>query len=335
MQSTIRIASKLAKTPDAIHIEGGTGTGKQMLAEMIHNDSTGAALPFYVYNCLDKEPQLIEKELFGSKDEKIEGIINAISGGTLYIKHIDQLPYALQGKLFNLIESNDLNPMKNRIRIITSSLESLATLFQKGIIRTYLYSYMSSYVLQMPSLKERKNDLSQLIEAFKGHFNRIDLVFSTDAMEAFYHYDWPGNVRELYNVISYCVCLNTTSIGRESLPLFFKGNQKFDATENTEQDLGINEIIRTIEKHGFLSESISLLQIYQKGKKQNESYGRRRIKQLLSDEQYSLTDQQLRLRIEVLNKTGLLNVRKGRAGTTISAKGEQFLDVYQNELRVQ
>ncbi|WP_339316271.1 sigma 54-interacting transcriptional regulator [Oceanobacillus sp. FSL W7-1304] len=335
LQSTIRIASKLAKTPDAIHIEGGTGTGKQMLAEMIHNDSTGAALPFYVYNCLDKEPQLIEKELFGSKDEKIEGIINAISGGTLYIKHIDQLPYALQGKLFNLIESNDLNPMKNRIRIITSSLESLATLFQKGIIRTYLYSYMSSYVLQMPSLKERKNDLSQLIEAFKGHFNRIDLVFSTDAMEAFYHYDWPGNVRELYNVISYCVCLNTTSIGRESLPLFFKGNQKFDATENTEQDLGINEIIRTIEKHGFLSESISLLQIYQKGKKQNESYGRRRIKQLLSDEQYSLTDQQLRLRIEVLNKTGLLNVRKGRAGTTISAKGEQFLDVYQNELRVQ
>lgn len=163
--------------------------------------------------------------------------------------------------------------------------------------------------------------------------NRV--TFSTDAMEAFYHYDWPGNVRELYNVISYCVCLNTTSIGRESLPLFFKGNQKFDATENTEQDLGINEIIRTIEKHGFLSESISLLQIYQKGKKQNESYGRRRIKQLLSDEQYSLTDQQLRLRIEVLNKTGLLNVRKGRAGTTISAKGEQFLDVYQNELRVQ
>lgn len=113
----------------------------------------------------------------------------------------------------------------------------------------------------------------------------------------------------------------------ESLPLFFKGNQGNNDTA-TSKDLDIEGIINDIETHGFLSESISLLQIYKSGKDKNESYGRRRIKEILLDEQYKLTDQQLRLRIELLNKLGLLIVRKGRAGTTISAKGERFLKLY-------
>ena len=321
--STIKVAQNIAPASNAIHIEGGIGTGKQMLAEMIHNASSFSSTPFHIYNCADKDPQLIREELFGLNDEKREGILNSAACRTLYIKNIDQLPYALQGKLFShIMNSAD---RKNETRIITSSLDSLTSLLKKGIIRTDVYSYLSSYVLEMPSLKERKRDIPCLIEAFKSHFNRSDLIFSNAAMEAFYHYDWPGNVRELYNVISYCVCLNTANIDSESLPLFFKGNQKPTLDDAAAPDLDIKKIIKAIETHGFLSESISLLQIYKNGKQQNESYGRRKIKQLLADKAHSLTDQQLRLRIEVLNKSGLLNVRKGRAGTTISAKGEAFL----------
>ncbi|UOQ94903.1 sigma 54-interacting transcriptional regulator [Halobacillus shinanisalinarum] len=327
LKSTIEIAYKISLTSNAIHIEGGIGTGKQMLAEMIHNESSFSTQPFYAYNCLDKEPGSIEEELFGSKDQKKKGIINSITGGTLYVKNIDQLPYSLQGNLFSLIEMNTLNRKTNKIRIITSSLESLTDLLKNEIIRIDIYSYISSYVLKMPSLSERKDDIAHLVEAFKNHFNRKDLAFSNTAMEAFYNYQWPGNVRELYNVISYCVCLNNTYIKPESLPLFFRGNQEKTDTA-TDKDLDIKKIISEIETHGFLSESISLLRIYKNGKDKNESYGRRRIKEFLLNERYILTDQQLRLRIEVLNKLGLLIVRKGRAGTTISAKGEHFLNLY-------
>src|SRR5699024_6434782 len=99
--ATIQIAKQIAKTTNTIHIGGEIGTGKRLLAEMIHNHSPMSKEPFYVYNCLDKEPEMIEEELFGNKTrtERKEGIIDSITNGTLYIKHIDNLPYSLQGNL--------------------------------------------------------------------------------------------------------------------------------------------------------------------------------------------------------------------------------------------
>lgn len=174
-------------------------------------------------------------------------------------------------------------------------------------------------------------DIEGLIDAFKKHFHQADLQFSMDVMAAFYHYDWPGNVRELYNVISYCVCLQESRIELASLPLFFKGIQRH--VDQEDEELNMQQVIQGIEKHGFLSESIGLLQIYRTGKIQNASYGRTKMKSLLLEKGFALTDQQLRLRIEILNKLGLLNVRIGRAGTTISEKGERFLKIYERSLR--
>lgn len=328
--SAIHIAQQMAQTMNVIHIEGEVGTGKQMFAEMIHNSSSLASSPFCVYNCSDKDPQLIDEELFGGINESNLGILSQMTSGTLYIKNIDDLPYQLQGKLFNIIDMYNENDRLHEIRMITSSLDRLSELFQKEIIRTNLYSHLSSYVLKIPTLTERKEDISHLIDAFKEHFNRRDLRFTESTMDVFHNYDWPGNVRELYNVISYCVCMNETNITPNSLPLFFKGIKR-GMTTKKDTNLNINEIVRKIERHGFLSESINLLQIYQTGKEQSESYGRGKVRKLLLDKQFILTDQQLRLRIETLNKLGLLNVRIGRAGTTISEMGEQFLALYQEE----
>src|SRR5699024_11808926 len=94
--------------------------------------------------------------------------------------------------------------------------------------------------------------------------------------------------------------------------------------------LDIKQIIKEIEQRGFLSESISLLEIFNDGKHINESYGRGKVKQILQDKGYHLTDQQLKLRINILNNLGLLNVRIGRAGTTIAEKGERFLRQYKS-----
>jgi repressor of nif and glnA expression len=93
--------------------------------------------------------------------------------------------------------------------------------------------------------------------------------------------------------------------------------------------MNTDEMIEKIEEHGFLDESIHLLKVLQAGKAKNESYGRGMMKTLLLDNGCILTDQQLRLRIEVLRGLGLLNVRKGRAGTTITSKGDEFLTIYE------
>ena len=92
----------------------------------------------------------------------------------------------------------------------------------------------------------------------------------------------------------------------------------------------IEDIIEKIEEHGFLDERIHVLNVMRAGKIKNESYGRRMMRTLLLENGCVLTDQQLRLRIEVLRNLGLLNVRKGRAGTTITSKGETFLDLYKD-----
>jgi len=313
MNNARDLTRKMAKTNHYMHIEGEIGTGKRMWAEMIHNESMFSAFSISVYNCSDKEPESIKRELF---DEKI----NQMEGGTLFIKNIDQLPYSLQGRLAELF----LNPLPN-LRIITSTVVNLLELVEREQIRMEIYSHISSYRVQIPPLRERKEDIGLLINNFKTHFKKESLVFSPDVLEAFTRYDWPGNVRELYNVVSYCVCLNTNTIDTKSLPLFFKGQK-----QNTTHVIDVNYIISEIETHGFLEESIELLKIFKEGKERQKSFGRKTLKEILVLKEKALTDQQLRLRMDVLNRLGLLIVRKGRAGSTISQKGEEFIELYEN-----
>lgn len=323
MESTMKIAQQMARTSNLIHIVGETGTGKQMIAEMIHNESEYHNMPFYIYNGAEKDPRLIENDLFGEKEEGAKGIIDEVNAGTLYIKNIESLPYQLQNKLANLFGENVKNP---EIRIITSSNDDLLQLYKEEVVGQKLYSHLSSYILSVPSIADRKEDIPVLINDFKIHFNKTEMQFSEMVMDAFFHYDWPGNVRELYNLISYCVCLNQKYVEIDSLPLFFNGIQRDpDKSAEEEKRLDMESIVNKIEKHGFLSESIQLLKIYLEGKNESASYGRAKVRKLLVEEDIKMTDQQLRLRIEILDELDLLNVRIGRAGTTISEKGEQFL----------
>src|SRR5699024_3150649 len=157
----------------------------------------------------------------------------------------------------NLIVENYKRPTANKIRIITASLDSLNNLFKQELIHANLFAYLSPYIVEMPDLSERLEDIPILINTFKEHFNKLDLQFSEQTIRTFQMYNWPGNVRELYNVISYCVCLEKEYIEPISLPLFFKGRQKHIDSQATGSDLDIEQIIKEIEQHGFLSESIS------------------------------------------------------------------------------
>ncbi|USG67123.1 sigma 54-interacting transcriptional regulator [Brevibacillus ruminantium] len=331
MQETVEIAGKIAITPYPIHIEGETGTGKRLMAEAIHNQSYFRKGPFFTYNCAEKSEEQLAVELFGKEEEgiSVQGIVEATNGGTLFLQNMDCLSNSLQARLLHLLESKEIQRVHGegavpvQLRLITSTSKRLSKLLEAGKVRIDLYSYISSYIVRLPTLSERKEDLELLIETFKRQLKKEELHFSKEVLAVFSTYSWPGNVRELFNVVSYCACMDTTQIELRSLPLYFRGHDALD--EQRASELDVDSIVAKIEEHGFLSESIGILEILKDGKEQQLSYGRSRLKTLLEGKGIQLTDQQLRLRLEILNHLKLLLVRQGRAGTTISTKGELFL----------
>ncbi|RNB77535.1 sigma 54-interacting transcriptional regulator [Brevibacillus panacihumi] len=331
MKETVDIARKIASTLLPIHIEGETGVGKKLMAEAIHNESPFQNGLFFTYNCAGKVEELLAVELFGKDEEgkSMQGIVEAANGGTLFLKNLEYLSYDLQGKLLQVLEAKEIQRVNGEatipvhLRLITSTSLRLSELLEAGKIRTELYSYISPYMIRMPTLQERTADLEALIEMFKMQFQKKELTFSPEVMEVFYKYSWPGNVRELFNVVSYCACTQASLIELKSLPLYFRGHDALE--QQQDRDLDEKTIIATIEGHGFLNESIGILEIFKAGKEQHVAYGRTKLIKLLSAKGIHLTDQQLRLRLDILKQLNLLNVRQGRAGTTISVKGEQFL----------
>ncbi|WP_171016671.1 sigma 54-interacting transcriptional regulator [Pseudalkalibacillus caeni] len=326
MKELVHIAQKVAKTHYPVLITGEKGTGKTMLAEAIHNHSAVSDHPFVTVNCSMKNNELLEEELFGVDDNP--GLVELAHGGTLFIKEIDHLPHSIQKRVVQYLENNHLfrigkkNAIPINVRLIATSNSDLNSLVQSEAVVTDLYYYLAPFSMNVPSFNSRKEDLEPLIDAFLKQFSQSDVHFSIEVLEAFHHYHWPGNVRELYNVISYCVCLEEKTITKANLPLFFNGEVK-----EKEQDIGLEtkSIIESIEKHGFLDESIAILTVFENGKKMQKSFGRIKVRKQLEEKGITLTDQQLRSRMEVLGDLGLLLVRQGRAGSTISREGSFFL----------
>ncbi|MDN4075962.1 sigma 54-interacting transcriptional regulator [Fictibacillus terranigra] len=329
MKSVIESARNAAKVSCPIYITGETGTGKSVIAEAIYNGSGSSRGPFLSLNCSTRTVEMLEKDLFGEESEEgcLPGFIERADGGTLLLKTVEGLSLSIQAKLLHLLETGEFlrkggqYPVKADVRIITTSSEDLLRLVTEEKFRRDLYFQLSALTLSLPSLKTRKEDIVPLVESFKKSLNKEKIVFTPCAIESMQEYEWPGNVRELHNVVYYCVCLGKKKIEKQDLPHFVKGEGKTGRDEGAEDE----RIIQKIEEHGFLDESLLILQIFAEGKKKRESYGRPTVASMLKTKGILLTEQQLRMRLQVLGELGLLLIRQGRAGTTISRNGEQFL----------
>lgn len=340
MKDTLYIAKKLAKISDPVHIFGETGTGKRMLAQAIHNDSFMKDGPYLSISCAGWPPDVLERYFYGTElDGQISpGIFEMANGGTLCIEDIDELPISLQGRLLQTLEEGQVfrlggkQPISVQVRIITISNNDLSLLMEENKFRKDLFYYLAVLTCKVPSLSERKEDFESLIQTYlQSHLFHEKLAIPPDLINLLKHYSWPGNVKELFNAVSYMACLVEKELTLESLPFYIKGRlqknikESIPLQEMTESEL--NELILNIEEHGFLEESLAILEIFEQGKKQCESYGRTVVKGRLQENGITLSEQQLRLRLEVLNQLELLNVRQGRSGTTISRKGELFLQM--------
>lgn len=337
MKKFILHTTKMATTGKPIHIYGEIGTGKKMISEAIHNASSCKDDPFISINCAARSQDILEKELFGweSGDSISPGLMEAAQSGTLCIEEVGMLDESLQTRLLQaltegrIIRTGGNDYVKIHARVITTSSSRL----DKESTRPFnkdLLLLLSRYTCRVPTLNEREEDFEDLIHTYlKQHLHTADIHITDEAISDLKRYNWQGNVQELYNVLQYMSCTGEGKLTREELPYFITTRGDIEdvalAASSSENTGNTDKLCKAIENHGFLAESLEILDIYLHGKKSNIAYGRTTLQKLLAGRGIVLSPQQLRLRLEKLDELGLLLVRPGRGGTTISQSGEHFL----------
>lgn len=236
IEHVIALAKKVAKTNSTVLLTGETGTGKEVFAQAIHENSTHAGKSFVALNCSTFSQDILESELFGHKQGAFtgaikdkKGFIEEANGGTLFLDEIGEMPLALQAKLLRVLETNefipigDTTPKKSNFRLIAATNRDLKAESEAQHFRSDLYFRLNVFEINMPPLRERVKDISLLTSFFVDHFssaiNKKSLVIEQAFLEKLEAYHWPGNIRELKNVIERAVILaNNDVLTCEVLP---------------------------------------------------------------------------------------------------------------------
>lgn len=237
MQKIFEIIPVIASSDATVLIEGPTGTGKDLLAKIIHNASSRAKRKLIKVNCASLPDNLLESEMFGyvkgaftGADSDKPGRFQDADRGTIFLDEIGDLPLSLQAKLLRVLEDREFYPLGSRkttkvdVRIISATNQNLGQLVREKRFREDLFYRLNVMRLELPPLRERRGDIPLLISHI---LKRLRVTresraenFSNDAMDVLLNYDFPGNVRELENIIEHAliVCQGEI-IGRHHLPL--------------------------------------------------------------------------------------------------------------------
>ncbi|MBI5206705.1 MAG: sigma-54-dependent Fis family transcriptional regulator [Candidatus Firestonebacteria bacterium] len=262
----------IAPTNLTVIIQGGSGTGKELAAQLIHQTSPRRDKPFVVIDCGAIPETLVESELFGHEkgaftgaDAKKEGKFEIADGGTIFLDEIGNLPLFAQAKLLRVIQDKKLQHLGGKkdiyvdVRIITASNINLKDAASQGKFREDLYHRLNEFHINVPLLKERKDDIPLLAKHFMVaaniEFDKNIKGFSSEAMEKIIEYDWPGNVRELKNMIRRSVLVSKTDYIRED-ELSLNISSSISKSENELYDsiksgISFDEIISKFEYNLF------------------------------------------------------------------------------------
>ena len=234
----LEMTSRVAQTDSIVLIRGETGTGKELLAKAIHQNSRRKNEPFVTINCGAIPSNLMESELFGHTKGAFTGAtaakkgrVETADGGTLFLDEIGELPLDLQIKLLRLIQQGEIekvgasNSSKVDVRIIAATHRNLQAMIEDGTFREDLYYRLAVIPLELPPLRERLEDIPELVQHLflksKQKHGRTELHLPESLLPGFSNYDWPGNIRELENVIERLVVLAVgDKISADDLPEF-------------------------------------------------------------------------------------------------------------------
>ena len=236
MQRVYHFISKVAPTDATVLINGESGTGKELAARAIHRNSKRAQKPFMAVNCAALNESLLESELFGHEKGSFTGAftqkkgrLEIADGGTVFLDEVGELTPPLQVKLLRVLQEREFERVGGTVtinvdlRLIAATNKNLEEAIEAGQFRQDLYYRLNVVSLEMPALRDRRDDIMLLANYFAdksgARCNRKLKGFSDEARACLISYDWPGNVRELENVIERAIVLGTTDmILAEDLP---------------------------------------------------------------------------------------------------------------------
>jgi DNA-binding NtrC family response regulator len=233
MQNVYRLVARCAPTNSTIMVRGESGTGKELIARAIHFNSLRKDHPFVTVDCASLSENLLESELFGHVKGSFtgavsnkKGLLEVADGGTLFLDEIGNISTSTQAKLLRFIEEREFKAVGDtqsksvNIRLITATNKDLEGMVGEGTFRDDLYYRINIFPIEIPPLRERRDDIPALAFHFLSQFgkemDREVKEFSAGAMNLLMNHDWPGNVRELENTIHRAVILSSDDIIRQA-----------------------------------------------------------------------------------------------------------------------
>lgn len=282
LQQAIILAQKVSTTDAAVLLTGETGTGKEVFAHAIHQASQRAAQPIVDINCSAFSKDLLESELFGYKSGAFTGALKDKKGlfevanhGTIFLDEIGEMAFDLQARLLRVLETGeyikigDTKPTKVDVRIISATNRELKKEIENGNFREDLYFRLSVFQINLPPLRERKDDIESLsymfLEKFARQLKKKITGITPEVLKILKNAEWKGNVRELRNVIERCSIVCEEQITFEDLPLELQerktnvslGKDSFELAEIERM-----HILKVLQyTHGNKTETARLLKI--------------------------------------------------------------------------
>jgi len=217
----------VAPSDMTVLVQGESGAGKELVARAIHDLSERRKGNFVAVDCCTLQEKLFESELFGHErgaftgaDRQKKGLIEAAESGTLFLDEIGEIELSIQAKLLRVLETGrfrrlgGIKDLNANVRVVAATNRNLEEMSGEGSFRQDLFYRLSAFVLEVPSLRDRKADIPALAEHFISHHNfsrRVDQRLSDAALKFMMNYDWPGNIRELRNVVERAIILSRGS----------------------------------------------------------------------------------------------------------------------------
>ena len=267
MAQIIRVAASQTR----VCIYGETGTGKELVARTLHQDSPRADGPFVTLNCAAIPAELIESELFGHEKGSFTGAGQRYSGkfeqahrGTLFLDEIGDMPLAMQAKLLRVLEEGEVEriggskPIPVDVRVLVATHRNLDALVRAGTFRQDLYHRVHVFPLQLPPLRDRGEDIPSLVEHFSQQVcvqnGWRPVAFTADAVARLQSYAWPGNIRELRNMVERLLLLAGDSVNLEVVDMALPASHEVGVARNYDATGPLADRVADFERKTILAE---------------------------------------------------------------------------------
>ncbi|MCC0694633.1 sigma 54-interacting transcriptional regulator [Clostridioides sp. ES-S-0048-02] len=326
MERTKELGMKIAESDYTVLITGESGTGKELMAQSIHNASPRHSQPFIAINCAAMPENLLESELFGYEEGAFtgalrggkKGLFEQANNGTIFLDEIGDMPIYLQSKLLRVLQENQVmrvggeNVIDTDVRVIAATNKNLLEMIKKDRFRADLYYRINVLPINIPPLRERKED----IEVMLKHFMKSKREISQDVKDIINSYEWPGNIRELKNTAMYINIMSSEHVILiNDLP-----HNLLNITEDYSKEISTLKDRTSIEKVRLVMECLK------NANNLNKNIGRNGIVNSINELGYSITEGEVRGILNILKELDLIICESGRKGSELNRRGKNILN---------